>query len=101
MLFRSSVKQSKVSDIGHKIHFSLLLPRGLLHHEGGAVADGVSFSGNCRRPRVNEGGQVEEAEVLFLVLAATLVITLFIRVCGVRRLLGALGRLDRGEFASS
>ena len=101
MLFRPSVKQPKVSDIGHKIHFSLLLPRGLLEHEGGAVADGVSFGGNCRRSRVNERGQVEETEVLFPVLAAALVITLLIRVCGVRRLLRALSRLDRREFASS
>lgn len=58
-----------------KIHFSASL--------GGSCTTRASRCWWCvvprqlPRPRVNEGGQVEEAEVLFFVLAATLVITLF------------------------
>lgn len=98
VLFRSSVKQPKVSDIRHKIHFSLLLlgapaPRGRSRCWWCVVSAAIAAD------RGEWGWSGQEKEVLFLVLAATLVITLFIRVCRVRRLLRALGT-GPWEFAS-
>ena len=88
-------------DVGHEVHFSLLLPRrGLLPHQRRAVAHGVPFGRDGCGARVDQRGQVEEAEVLLLVFAGAFIApVLWVRGIG-RALCGRSG-LDWREFTSS